>query len=162
MAPEHQAPFDPHLPALRAAAARLAASPEDAEELVQESLVAALEGVSRLRHPELLRAWLLEILRRTWYGTLRRRGRDRRMAGNVRPPERRPDGAIDPEIVRGLLRELTADERRVVELKYFESRNSEEIGRILGKPPGTVRSILFYALQKFEAAYRRRAAAEGR
>lgn len=162
MATEPRTDLDAHVPALRAAAARLTASPEEAEELIQESLVAALAGVSRLRHPELLGVWLLQILRRTWYGALRRRGRERRAVGNLRPPEGPPERAIDPELVRKLLRDLSADERRVVELKYFESRSSEEIGAILGKPPGTVRSTLFYALQKFETAYGRRLAREGR
>jgi len=154
--------FHAHVPALRAAAARLTASPEEVDELVQESLVAALEGVSRLRQPELLGVWLLQILRRTWYGALRRRGRERRAVGNVRPPGGPPEPAIDPELVRELLHALSADERCVVELKYFESRTSDEIGAILGKPPGTVRSTLFHALQKLETAYRRRLAREGR
>ena len=162
MASERPTGFEPHLPALRTAAVRLTASDEEAEELVQESLLAALEGVSRLKHPELLGAWLLQILRRTWYGVLRRRGRERRAVVEAQPPVDPAVHAPDPERVRELLRDLSPDERRVVELKYFESRSSEEIGVILGKPPGTVRSTLFYALQKFEAAWRRRAAAEER
>lgn len=161
-AAERPPEFTHHLPALRAAAVRLTASTQEADELVQESLLAALEGVSRLRHPELLGVWLLEILRRTWYGALRRRSRERRAVGGARPPAAAPVDAPDVEQVRDLLRQLSPDERRIVELKYFEARSSEEIGGILGKSPGTVRSTLFYALQKFEAAWLRRAAAEER
>jgi RNA polymerase sigma factor (sigma-70 family) len=49
---------------------------------------------------------------------------------------------------------LPPDERRILELRYFESRSSTEIGRILGKSPGSVRSSLFYALRRLETLCR--------
>src|SRR5689334_4214455 len=66
-----------HLPELRALAERLARSREEAEDLVQETLLAAVASIGQLRQPELAGAWLLRILRRKWYDALRRRPRDR-------------------------------------------------------------------------------------
>jgi RNA polymerase sigma-70 factor (ECF subfamily) len=142
-----------HLPELRALAARLARSRHEAEDLVQETLLAAVKALEDLRQPELAGAWLLRILRRKWYDLLRRQSRER-----AAPPRGRSDGSSASEPADDRLRQalaaLSAEDRRLLELRYFESRNSTEIAALLGKPPGSVRSDLFHALRRLEAQCR--------
>ena len=139
-----------HLPELRACAQRMTRSAEDAEDLVQDCLASALPGLDRLRRPEALGAWLLQILRRRWYDLLRRRALERKgLSDEAASPA--PSG--DPEGVRRALRELDAEDRRILELRFFKSQTSVQIAAALGKPAGTVRSMIFHALRKFEAAY---------
>ena len=45
---------------------------------------------------------------------------------------------------------LTDDQRQVVVLRYFNNKSHEEIGRILGKREGAVRSTLLRALRHMQ------------
>lgn len=139
------------LPDLRAAAARLTGSSQEADDLVQDCLASAVEGADRMRHAGLLGAWLHQILRRRWYDQLRRRMLERRVRIEASPV------CDDParEIVHRALEGLDADSRRVLRMRFFESRTSVEIGRALGKPAGTIRSMIFHSLRKFEAEFKR-------
>jgi len=142
-----------YLDGLRAAALRLTASEHEADDLVQDCLASAVQGVDRVRKAGVLGAWLHQILRRRWYDLLRRRALERR-----RLREGRPDvastPALDDELVRRALAELDPDARRVLELRFFQSRSSVEIGKLLGRSSGSVRSLLFHSLRKFEARFR--------
>jgi len=141
-----------HLPELRALAARLARSREEVEDLVQETLLSAVASIGQLRQPEMAGAWLLRILRRKWYDALRRRPRER--AATASEPAA-PDVPQPPDdALKAALKALPPEERRILQLRYFESRTSAEIGRILGKPPGSIRSSLFYALRRLETLCR--------
>ncbi len=141
-----------HLPELRALAERLARSREEAEDLVQETLLSAVASIGQLRQPDMAAAWLLRILRRKWYDALRRGPRARAAVG---PEPAAPEAPRPPdETLRAALRALPSEERRILELRYFESRTSAEIGRLLGKPPGSIRSSLFYALRRLETLCR--------
>jgi RNA polymerase sigma-70 factor (ECF subfamily) len=142
-----------YLESLRASAMRLTASEHEAEDLVQDCLASAVQGVAGVRKAGLLGAWLHQILRRRWYDLLRRRAVERRHLREGRASVA-PAPAPDDELVRRALAELDADARRVLELRFFQSRSSVEIGTMLGRSPGSVRSLLFHSLRKFEARFR--------
>lgn len=138
---------------LRAAARRLTASDPEAEDLVQDCLASAVQGVARVRKTGVLGAWLHQILRRRWYDLLRRRAVERRFReATPAPAEARAAG---DEVVRRALDALDPDSRRVLEMRFFQSRTSVEIGRQLRKTPGTVRSLIFHALRKFEVEFKK-------
>lgn len=143
-----------HLDALRAAASRLVGEPEGAEDLVQDALASAAGSLKELRHPEVAGVWLLQILRRRWYDLLRRRAVERRAREGMRSPARAAESGVDSDLVRRALAELRVDDRRLLELRFFESLDPAEIGRRLGKTPGNVRSLLFHALRRFETAWK--------
>jgi len=143
-----------HAGELREQARRWTGSPEAAEELVQETFASALSSVDRLRNPDAMGAWLLQILRRRWIDLLRRRAQDKRLEGYVPPATLRAEqGRFDRELLRKALLSLSADERQVLEWRFFNSRTSADIARRLGKPAGTIRSMIFHALRKCEAAF---------
>lgn len=142
-----------HLPELRALAGSLARSTHEAEDLVQETMLAAVRALQDLRQPELAGAWLLRILRRKWYDVLRRRSRENTAPGLRGEPVELPPEPNDDRLRRAIAA-LPAEDRRLIELRYFENRTSTEIAALLGKPPGSVRSSLFYALRRLEAECR--------
>lgn len=143
-----------HLDELRAAAAQLAPTADEAEDLLQECLVAAMRGLDRLRNREVLGAWLLQILRRKWYDRLRRRTRERHALQEVRPTAAGETPRTDADLVRLALEALPAEERRILELRYFKHKTSAEIAAAVGRPAGTVRSMIFYAVRKLESVVR--------
>ncbi|HYE97327.1 MAG TPA: sigma-70 family RNA polymerase sigma factor [Planctomycetota bacterium] len=142
------------LPGLRAAAERLA-GPGEAEDLLQDCLAAALPALPRLKDEALLGAWLRQILRRRWIDRLRRRVLERRVREDLRPAAAHDAPFDDHERVRAALGELDDEERRLLEWRFFESATSVDIARRLGRPPGTVRSMIFNALRRFEAEFQK-------
>jgi RNA polymerase sigma-70 factor (ECF subfamily) len=143
------AEFTQHLDGLRAAAQRLTESAHEADDLVQDCLASAVQRASR---PAALGAWLHQILRRRWYDLLRRRAVERRYRAEGRhaAPRAADTASAGSEIVRRALDALDPEARRVLELRFFQSRSSVDIARELKRPVGTVRSQLFHALRKFE------------
>ena len=139
---------------LRAAARRLTDSSHEAEDLVQECFASAMEHVDRVRQAEILGAWLHQILRRRWYDLLRRRALERRSRVEPAPARTGSDDA-GQELVRRALDALDPDSRRILQMRFFESRTSVEIGEALGKPAGTIRSTLFHALRRFEIEFKK-------
>ena len=143
-----------HLGKLRALALHLARSRHEAEDLVQDTLVAAMDALGDLRDPDLVGAWLLRILRRKWTDLLRRRFRERQArAGKVPPAVGSSDSLVEDALQRAL-RSMPPDDARLLRLRYFDKRTSSEIGDLLAKPPGTVRSMIFQALRRLETICR--------
>jgi RNA polymerase sigma factor (sigma-70 family) len=143
-----------HVDGLRAAAMRLTTSEHEAEDLVQDCLASAVQGVARVRNAGVLAAWLHQILRRRWYDLLRRRAVERRHLREGRS-DAAPEPAPSDELVRRALAQLDPDSRSILELRFFQSRSSVEIGKMLGRSSGSVRSTIFHALRKFEAEFRK-------
>src|SRR5258707_15521531 len=87
----------PHLDAAFNYARWLTKSDADAEDVVQDAYVRALRFFSSLRGDD-ARAWLLTIVRNTWYGRFRRRSDGTATAGvGETDANNRPDEGLDPE-----------------------------------------------------------------
>lgn len=62
-------------------------------------------------------------------------------------PEQQLTRRLEEQKVRLALRALTPEQRQVVMLRVYEEWSYEEISAALGKPQGTIRALLFRALQ---------------
>jgi RNA polymerase sigma-70 factor (ECF subfamily) len=127
-------------------ACRLSGSPNDAEDLSQQTFLIAQQKVGQLRQPESARAWLLAVVRSCFLKSLRK----------SRPiPAQDLDLAVEDvaaatpevdEVDRGELAEAVGelpDEFRLVVLMfYFEDLSYQEIAEQLEVPIGTVMSRL--------------------
>ena len=145
----------PHLDAAFNYARWLTKNDADAEDVVQDAYVRALRFFSSLRG-EVARAWLLTIVRNTWYGRF-----SRRVGSNVtdEETENRADTSPDPETqmiqqetvaqVRRALEELPTDFREVLALRELEGLSYKEIAAVVGIPLGTVMSRLARARERF-------------
>lgn len=120
---------------------------EDAQDLTQETLLAALTYMRRGGRIENMRAWLLAVLHRKWGDLLRRTYREDLVS--IGPDFDLPDqGGLpdfedeEAEAVRRAVAYLAGTYREVVVRHYMEGQSVREIALALGIPEGTVKSRL--------------------
>jgi RNA polymerase sigma factor (sigma-70 family) len=119
-----------------------------AEDAAQEACARALIAVARLRQPELFRAWFYRIV----VNEARRRMRGSRDEASLDVVAERAAGTGDAfeerlDLHRALER-LEAPLRVVTVLSYFFDLDGNEIGKIVGASPMTVRWRLFRARKR--------------
>jgi RNA polymerase sigma factor (sigma-70 family) len=147
----------PHLDAAFNYARWLAKNDADAEDVVQDAYVRALRFFSSLRGED-ARAWLLTIVRNTWYGRFPRRGPGAVSTVSDEGIDDRPDAGLDPEArlmqqqtvtrVRDALEALPVDFREVLVLRELEGLSYKEIAIVASIPIGTVMSRLARARER--------------
>lgn len=145
-------------PSLMRLAARLAGGSDEADDLVQATMVRALEhDVPVNRGP-----WLRRVLtneRNMWLRSRTRRANRERVHADV-PDVADAEAVVHAlelaEIVRGLLSELDPSVREVVEARYFEGQSAADVARELGVPAGTVRWRLKQGLDTLRVRLDRR------
>lgn len=141
-----------------------------AEDLVQETLIRALERAAQLRDPERLPAWLAAILVNCWRDHLRRLKPTDDIADleeslfddEERSPEANAECSQMVKRVRDEIAALPVGQRQVLTLVDLEEFSYAEVAEALDIPVGTVMSRLCRARQALKArleAARERAAA---
>lgn len=123
---------------------------EDAEDVAQEAFVRAHRSIAQLRDPQRFKAWLVRM---TWRLAIDRVRNERRRAARelaaVTPPSASTEHiASAEERARRLwaaIDELPDKLRLAIVLASIEGHDVAEVGRLLGIPPGTVKSRLFLA-----------------
>lgn len=172
MKPNHD-PFEAELQAqiarLFGVARRLTGRADTAEDLVQDTLVKALEARGQFQPGTNMRAWLARIMTNTYINKMRHQGVvGRALDGAETEPATESwvgaaslRGLKDPnyealmslaggEVARAL-DALPADYRVAVVLCDIEDFRYEEIGEIMGCPLGTVMSRLHRARKMLQA-----------
>jgi RNA polymerase sigma-70 factor (ECF subfamily) len=137
-------------PLLRLAA--VLAGRDAADDIVQETLLAAVRALPRFRGDSKLSTWLISILRNQAF--MDRRSRKRRPAALAPEEEARraapepssPDGRL--EAILACMRELPEGLRLPLALFHLEGMPYTEIARAMDCPVGTVRSRLFEARER--------------
>lgn len=121
-----------------------------AEDLVQDAFVRALSHLDLLArlNPYQRQAWLFRVVRNRFLDGERsaRRARlllERLAKETVRQAEPPP---LDASLF-AILDAVPARHRDLLEKRYLLGMTSEEIGRALGVPPGTVRSRIRLAME---------------
>jgi RNA polymerase sigma-70 factor (ECF subfamily) len=147
----------PEVDVLLRVARSLAHRPADAEDLVQDTLVRAFQGIEGFdgSHP---RAWLLTIMRNAEINRHRRRRPElldnqdatfERLAAIERPDETTPEGLVVGEtfdtVVSDALAALPDRFRQVVILVDVDGLSYAEASEALGVPVGTIMSRLHRA-----------------
>lgn len=166
----------PHRDVLYAAALRLTRQPNDAEDLVQETLLRAYSAWERYEQGSNCRAWLQRILTNSFINKYRRKRRHTRFATEnpedavaslYGPGHRRTANPHDQLFNESLSDEVAAaldslgDEyRKVVELADLRGIRYRDIAEQLDLPIGTVMSRLFRARRQLEGQLKEFAAAD--
>ncbi len=147
----------PHLDAAFNYARWLAKNDADAEDVVQDAYVRALRFFSSLRDDN-ARAWLLAIVRNTWYGRFPQRGGANPTTALGETKDDPTGNDLDPEAlviqqqaverVRRALEILPPDFREVLVLRELEGLSYKEIATVVDTPIGTVMSRLARARER--------------
>lgn len=143
-----------HHAALYRYAFRLTGSTSDAEDLTQQTFLAALEHGASVRDEERVRGWLYTVLRHRFWKQRRRRqpvvGKSELDWSDL-PDRVQPDGAdgdlfaqlpFDQATLQTTLQQLPDSSRLVLLMFYFEELSYREIAAQLEIPLGTVMSRL--------------------
>lgn len=118
--------------------------PHASQDIAAETFIRAMNNISKYRDQGLsFRHWLLRIAtnetNRNLLRDRRRRHRERSVAWNKRLPSEHADQETAEDI--GLaLKSLSVEHQAVLALHYFEGLDVEQIARVLGTKPGTVKS----------------------
>ena len=135
--------FRQEYPTLVAVATALAGSPEDGEDLVQDTMVKALLRWSTVQRMERPGGWAHRVLLnacRSWWR--RRRTQARFLARQRHDEPSVPGPSADALAFWAAVRTLPERPRQAMVLHYAGDRSTAEVARILDVPEGTVRSDL--------------------
>jgi RNA polymerase sigma-70 factor (ECF subfamily) len=137
----------------------------DAEDLVQETYVRAMQAMGRLRAGSNMKGWLFTILRNVWFNQLRKWRNGPQMveievwdgvANSIGEPYKDSYNLyvskIETEQVRAAIQELSVEFREIILLREYEDLSYLEIASVLNCPVGTVMSRLGRARAKLRAA----------
>ncbi|HUX68633.1 MAG TPA: sigma-70 family RNA polymerase sigma factor [Terriglobales bacterium] len=137
---------------------------EDAEDITQESLVAALKSVKDLRSAGAFHVWLFRIVRNACYRqrSLQKHGEHEAVAMEELAETAPASGAAWPEqmllqeetrrMVQAAIATLPAQDRLVVLLRDFEELSTAEVGKIMELKAAAVKMRLHRARRKLRAA----------
>lgn len=132
------------LPSLRAFAISLAGKADQADDLVQDTIMKAWGNQAKFEAGTNMKAWLFTILRNGFYSQMRKRGREvqdsdgaftERMSSH---PEQH--GALDMQDFKHALEQLPDDQREAIILIGASGFSYEEAAEVCDCAVGTVKS----------------------
>jgi RNA polymerase sigma-70 factor, ECF subfamily len=132
------------IPNLRAFAASLCGSMQNADDLVQDTLLKAWAHAASFDPDTNLRAWLFTILRNTYFSLYRKRGREVQDVEGAHaqklatPPAQ--EGAIDLADFREALARLPEEQREALIMIGATGLSYEDAAAVAGVAVGTVKS----------------------
>lgn len=122
--------------------------PQDAEDVVSETVAAAYENILKLKKDEAFRAWIFKILVNNCRINLRKqRGKKENPISEEPEQSENPDYAQAHD-VREAFAGLSEEEREIVGMTVFGGYTSAELERMLGINSNTIRSKRSRALAK--------------
>ena len=134
---------------------RLTGNQSLAEDLVSEVFLDVWRQADGFESKSQVSTWLLAIARYKALSALRRRTDeplDDHMAATIEDTADDPEtvvGTIDRNmIVQKCLTQLSAAHREVIDLVYYHEKSVDEVAQIVGIPPATVKTRMFYARNK--------------
>jgi len=131
-------------------------NPHEAEDLTQETFLAAFRAISQLDDPDNFRPWILSIAHRVHLDAVKNRNRKKRGQPSAMSTDL-PDNAPGPvdhlekneqrEKALHALRSLPEDYRLPLSMRYLAGSDYETIGKQLGLTNGSLRGFLHRGLE---------------
>jgi RNA polymerase sigma-70 factor (ECF subfamily) len=138
----------------------------EAEDLVQETYLRAIQALEGLRAGSNLKGWLFTILRNIWLNHVRKmrnapnmvefeeeNGVTNSIAEASRNPHDLYVSKTEAEQVRAAIEELPVEFREIILLREYEDLSYQEIASVVGCPVGTVMSRLARARAMLRLLY---------
>ena len=134
---------------------RMTANQSLAEDLVSEVFLDVWRQAENFESKSQVSTWLLAIARYKALSALRRRHDehlDDEMAASIEDTSDNPESAVGIKdrnsIVQKCLTQLSSAHREVIDLVYYHEKSVDEVAQIVGVPPATVKTRMFYARNK--------------
>lgn len=147
---------------------RTLANAVDAEDVTQATFVAAWLGRQTFDPARgSMIGWLLGIARRKVVDHIRAAARDDRITASVRrmndppPTDTVPDRVVDRLVVADELAQLPGEQRRVLQLAFYDDLTHPQIAAVTGLPLGTVKSHLRRGMERLRRRWEVDGAAPG-
>jgi RNA polymerase sigma-70 factor (ECF subfamily) len=146
---------------------RMTGNEQDAEDIVQETLLRAYRRLDKFDERATFRTWLYRIAVNCSLDLVRLRKRRSEFAGPVNPdmddpldsvpataptPDRMAMSEQARSRIAVALDELSASEKTAFVLRHFEGLCIEDVSRVLECRPGAARHSVFRAVQKLRRA----------
>jgi RNA polymerase sigma-70 factor (ECF subfamily) len=133
---------------------RVLGHPHDAEDATQETFMALFRDREKIGRAESPRAWILTVARNTAVSLFRARRRAKPLVEGLE--EAAP---IEEPADRGRLHDALAgldeDDRHLLQMKFLESKNAQEMAAATGRNRGSLATALCRALQRLRSLYQR-------
>ena len=140
-------------PALGTFLRRLCSSPQDAEDIVQETYLRVYQHRQRYDGRSSVKTWMYAIALNLFRDRSRRKT-SARLQGDVAahlPVDRRLEKEELAERVQQLVQSLPEGQREIFTLYRYEGLPYEDIARLLGITVGAVKAQMHHALQKIRS-----------
>ncbi len=133
-------------------------SVQDAEDIVQDTFIAALRAIQRFRGESRLRTWLFSIAMHKMADQQREAGRrlatiPHEMLSVLQEPNPQPEQVLEEielhQMVRQALLKLPLHYRTALILKYVEDMSVNEISQIMHRSQKSIESVLVRARRLF-------------
>jgi RNA polymerase sigma factor (sigma-70 family) len=136
---------------------RLTGEAEVARDVVQETWVAVVRGLSRLQDPARFRAWAYQIVHRKAVDRIRHHSRRRALSEKLsKEPAAATTAEPDPALteavprLRRAMEQLPPDRRAMLRMFYSDGMTTREIAKTLEIPEGTVKTRLFHTRKQLK------------
>ena len=128
---------------------RMLGGSADAEDILQDTWLAVLRNLRKLRNPEAFSTWLYRIARNHVYQQLRKQNPvlplSEEVEATAAPEETGGFSAQEAARVHECLEKLRPEHREVLVLRFLERMSYQDIALVVGRELGTVRSRIHYA-----------------
>lgn len=127
----------------------------DAHDAVQDALLAAWQGIDRLRDANAFPAWFRTLVVRSALRVARKRGQvtELDVVRSADAAESGLDRTLERRMLRRAFDRLSADDRALLTLRYLWDLPVAEAAEALGIPSGTVKSRTHAAIGRLRAAF---------
>ena len=129
-----------------------------AEDIVSQVFLDVWRTANQFEGRSRVSTWLLSIARFKTLTTMRQRRHEdidqenvREIADGADTPETSLDRSNISEILRACIAKLSPAHREIIHLVYYHEKTVEEAGEIIGIPPSTVKTRMFYARKQLAA-----------
>ncbi|MCF6288282.1 MAG: RNA polymerase sigma factor [Proteobacteria bacterium] len=134
-------------PKLLSFAKNLLKDNHNAQDALQDSLIAIIKGVRKLKDHRKFHAWIYQVTRNKCLDIIRKNQKyknDSELDSIPEPTANEKD--VDKQIdMMSMINQLPHNQKNVIHLFYYDGFNIIEIASILNKPAGTIKSLLFDA-----------------
>ena len=134
---------------------RLTGNQTLAEDLVSEVFFDVWRQAEGFESKSQVSTWLLAIARYKALSAMRRRTDehlDDQMAATIEDTSDDPETVVNTKdratIIQKCLTQLSPAHREVIDLVYYHEKSVDEVAQIVGVPPATVKTRMFYARSK--------------